>query len=325
VSRTPSLLVLGLCCLVAGSTAAQRTPAATVSGAPPSSSVLDPIDTSGVLDLRSASITQSASHLVWRFATRGAFLVSGLAAQKHRTACLQIGPRGLPAKAVRLCLTGRRGAQALYRSPVVPGGPPARFVTAWVSRPDLKTAVVGFAYTGAALVPGSVSWSVSIVWLGGSGCTLVHLCHDRAPDTGTVLGRIDHYRVSSCVAAGPSVRFSGPTAGRMIALTFDDGPTTYTTQILAVLNSHGAHATFFDIGRQAAAGASAERAVLASGDMLGNHTWSHPLLTARNVRTSWSRRRPRSAPPPASRRVSCARRTARPRRRSYRMRGRLAC
>ena len=39
-----------------------------------------------------------------------------------------------------------------------------------------------------------------------------------------------------------------PPSTRMIALTFDDGPPTYTQQVLDILNTYNVDATFFGIG-----------------------------------------------------------------------------
>ena len=47
---------------------------------------------------------------------------------------------------------------------------------------------------------------------------------------------------------------SGPSDERVVALTFDDGPNPpYTNEILDVLGSERVHATFFVVGRAAAA------------------------------------------------------------------------
>ncbi len=66
-----------------------------------------------------------------------------------------------------------------------------------------------------------------------------------------------------------------------LALTFDDGPNPpYTSNILAILRQFGIKATFFCIGRQVAAHPELVRQEEAAGDTIGNHTWSHPFLTA---------------------------------------------
>jgi len=79
----------------------------------------------------------------------------------------------------------------------------------------------------------------------------------------------------------------------MVALTFDDGPTTERLDtLLAVLESRGVHATFFVTGRELAAAPDAGRRLVAAGHELGNHTWSHPrmvLMSQATVRSEIER------------------------------------
>ena len=64
-----------------------------------------------------------------------------------------------------------------------------------------------------------------------------------------------------------------------IALTFDDGPSPYyTPQILAILQQYNVKATFFCIGRQVARYPDLVRQEYNDGNLIGNHTWSHPNL-----------------------------------------------
>jgi cellulose synthase/poly-beta-1,6-N-acetylglucosamine synthase-like glycosyltransferase/peptidoglycan/xylan/chitin deacetylase (PgdA/CDA1 family) len=63
---------------------------------------------------------------------------------------------------------------------------------------------------------------------------------------------------------------------RTIALTFDDGPDPrYTPQILDVLARHHAHATFFQIGSKVNEYPEISRRVLAAGNEIGSHTFTH--------------------------------------------------
>jgi peptidoglycan-N-acetylglucosamine deacetylase len=69
-----------------------------------------------------------------------------------------------------------------------------------------------------------------------------------------------------------------------IALTFDDGPQPFfTPQILAVLQRFGVKATFFCIGRQVAIYPDLVRQESADGDLVEDHTWSHPNLNGLNA------------------------------------------
>lgn len=63
----------------------------------------------------------------------------------------------------------------------------------------------------------------------------------------------------------------------VVALTFDDGPsTTQTPAILAILDSMHARATFFEEGRHVAGREELMRQILALGDEIGNHSYHHP-------------------------------------------------
>lgn len=70
------------------------------------------------------------------------------------------------------------------------------------------------------------------------------------------------------------------TDEKVVALTFDDGPTPdYTEGVLAVLREKGVRATFFLIGQEAEANPDETRAIAADGHELGNHTYTHPDMT----------------------------------------------
>src|SRR3569832_2035335 len=63
-----------------------------------------------------------------------------------------------------------------------------------------------------------------------------------------------------------------------IALTFDDGPSEGTGQLLEVLERYGVPATFFQCGANVDRLPAAAREAAAAGHEIGNHTYSHPLL-----------------------------------------------
>lgn len=64
-----------------------------------------------------------------------------------------------------------------------------------------------------------------------------------------------------------------------IALTFDDGPSAYTSGLLDALQAANVHATFFMVGREIAAHVDDVTRAAALGNEIGNHTWSHADLT----------------------------------------------
>ncbi len=73
---------------------------------------------------------------------------------------------------------------------------------------------------------------------------------------------------------------AGGTHGNEVALTFDDGPGPYTQQLVSVLNKYGVHATFFAIGEEERYFSPGTSLELRSGDVVGDHTETHPMLAA---------------------------------------------
>jgi peptidoglycan/xylan/chitin deacetylase (PgdA/CDA1 family) len=85
---------------------------------------------------------------------------------------------------------------------------------------------------------------------------------------------IDHVR-----SYAPGVT-SGGTRGNEVALTFDDGPGPYTKQLVEELNRLGVKATFFAIGEEERYFASGTQLELRSGDVVEDHTETHPMMAA---------------------------------------------
>lgn len=72
------------------------------------------------------------------------------------------------------------------------------------------------------------------------------------------------------------VYYGENTKNKVIALTFDDGPNEpYTSQILDILSSYGLKATFFVIGENVQRDPISAEKIMADGDVLGNHSYSH--------------------------------------------------
>ena len=75
-----------------------------------------------------------------------------------------------------------------------------------------------------------------------------------------------------------------PLHAKELVLTFDDGPWPGTTpKVLNALKSECVRATFFLLGRNAAAHPQVARRALADGHSVGHHSYSHPLLDRMSV------------------------------------------
>lgn len=67
----------------------------------------------------------------------------------------------------------------------------------------------------------------------------------------------------------------GPLNRQQIALTFDDGPTEMTAEILAILRRHSVAATFFCIGQRVTQRPDIVRQAQVQGHIIANHSFSH--------------------------------------------------
>ena len=95
---------------------------------------------------------------------------------------------------------------------------------------------------------------------------------------------------STCLGAN-LVRLPAAAVQRgEVALTIDDGPDPEVTpQVLAILAQHGVHATFFCIGKRAAAQPELCRRMLAAGHRIENHGARHPTLLSLSGPAGWRR------------------------------------
>ena len=85
---------------------------------------------------------------------------------------------------------------------------------------------------------------------------------------------------SAYTSAGVFIKVeSVPTEETLVAMTFDDGPTSeITPKLLDTLKETGAKATFFVVGAKAVEQPDLLRRMVAEGHEVGNHTYSHRNL-----------------------------------------------
>ena len=145
-------------------------------------------------------------------------------------------------------------------------------------------------------------------------------CAQAVPDSGTPLrvstpralsGPLEPAPLSALVLNDASVRqcrvydgvriIAQPMQENLCALSFDDGPSANTPQILDILAAHNIPATFFVLGRNAEHRPDLVQRIHDEGHEIGIHTYSHPNLRHLNL----------AAQSEQIGRASCARRTVR--------------
>lgn len=118
---------------------------------------------------------------------------------------------------------------------------------------------------------------------------LIFCCLATAPAVAQDCGP-EKLGVSRTVTIGAPVHLGLKTYPQTLALddhevvlTFDDGPAATTPQVLDALKSQCAKATFFLIGRNAAAMPALARREILEGHSVGSHSFSHPEKTLRGL------------------------------------------
>ncbi len=100
-----------------------------------------------------------------------------------------------------------------------------------------------------------------------------------------LLGYAIYHGFLACGVLHPRSRLFGPnrsrlpTADRVVALTFDDGPhPEVTPRVLEILRERGVRATFFLIGKHVERHPEIVRRIVADGHALGCHSYEHSYL-----------------------------------------------
>lgn len=75
------------------------------------------------------------------------------------------------------------------------------------------------------------------------------------------------------------------TSQKVIALTLDDGPNEKIDTVLAILKKNHVKATFFPIGNLMEKDLSPIRKIIKAGHELGNHSYTHRILSLRSYET----------------------------------------
>ncbi|MGI9020742.1 MAG: polysaccharide deacetylase family protein [Solirubrobacterales bacterium] len=262
----------------------------------------------GPLDLRKASVNQKRGTLRFSMATAGRWGVAQLQPRPHfdpakpqSYLCLQYGQdtrlfrycMARPDEADRTVMIGGRVNDAgdVHQYDRLPG--------AKVRRPGPRSAQVFVSYKSAGLKVGRYRWRLRSGWGDAScapapepdpvppppkredtepekrGTAELHPCTDVAPNSGSYGARVIMPRRVGCTRDEDMFNAHGPNGKKRIALTFDDGPSSYTSQVISILDRHQVNGTFFVVGENIGGRTSLLRRMMGGGHEIGNHSLHH--------------------------------------------------
>jgi peptidoglycan/xylan/chitin deacetylase (PgdA/CDA1 family) len=227
-------------------------------------------------DLIEAGISQAGDRLILTVNTARPLPLARLdrlPASGHATRFLCFSLRALHRRGTKeLCAGGRSHAHlrvgvTLFNAAGKAVG--SRTVAARVTRPSPSKLAVALPPARAGLAPHRYRWRVVE---SRGGCSS---CEASLPSSGARLFRLRPVRVVGCTGGGDGLVTNGPRGHRVVALTFDDGPSPYTEAFADVLRDEHVHATFFEIGQEIAGREATMRRLLREGNEIGNHTTHH--------------------------------------------------
>lgn len=261
--------------------------------------ISDGADSAGPLDVAGARLLQSHRSLIFRLHTRGEWRPGALARHptpgdpNERFACLIIH-KVSAARKVQLCF-GKPGTGKHSRLgfSILKSGEPRhrKLIDARVVSLGAGRFEAAFRPQGAGLDPGRYRWRSVSQWSGPQCLPDPPLpCKDRAPDGRDARFRLLPVQPVRCRASGPNPVFHGSRRRKEVALTFDDGPSDYTPEILSVLRRKNARGTFFELGDQLAGREHIARSLVKSGQELANHSLRHEYKPSYASMASTSRR-----------------------------------
>jgi peptidoglycan/xylan/chitin deacetylase (PgdA/CDA1 family) len=242
------------------------------------------------LQIADGSLNQDGQQLVWSVRLAVPFS-PGVLARSHRSLCLLIERAASGSATGQVCVAGpaRRSTKPRleYMQITRAGVGPAHPIEAMVTRTSSLDLVATFLPAEIGVDYRPLRWQVAST-LGAAACGSATAsqpaCVSLFPAEPELL-KLHIPKLIGCEPDGPSLVRQGSLDVREVALTFDDGPWSDPppAAFLNVLERKHAVATFFEIGRQIPGYDPAgryERRMLADGDMIGDHSWSHPDVAA---------------------------------------------
>jgi peptidoglycan-N-acetylglucosamine deacetylase len=230
-------------------------------------------------DLQRAALSQSGRDLVFTVRTASPVRLAKLdrlpAANGSGSPylCLALSRAGR-AGGRRVCLGGeakahrRVGLESLNAAGEITG---RSTFAARVKRADSHKLAVALLPEAAGLGPHRYRWTV----LESRGGCAASGCEESLPAQGSRVYRLRPVRPVGCTGGTAGEFRYGSRSRKVVALTFDDGPSEFTDRFLDVLRDKHAHGTFFEIGQETAGREATMRRILREGDEIGDHTENH--------------------------------------------------
>ena len=212
---------------------------------------LDPqADVRGPLDLKSATASQNGPKLTMRWNTYTAFRFSSLG--NNRILCQRFRWDNKDRR--QICLVkNAQGIVIAYASSLDGTKLAKHKIPAKITRATLYDATMQIKGADLRLPVRYMTVKAFSHWSPEGPCPEGVTCRDYYPDANTLPFRWRAWALASCTAKSPYLRYSGPTSPRRVAISFDDGPSNFTGQVMEAIRPYDGKITFFVIGQNVTA------------------------------------------------------------------------
>jgi peptidoglycan-N-acetylglucosamine deacetylase len=224
-----------------------------------------------------ATFSQDGQQLVWHVQLGHRFAPAALA-KDGRSLCLLVERASNGHVTGTLCVEPARNGRSSVLAYQKSGQAHSTTIDATIARTGGDDLIARFAPNQIGNSFTNVRWQV-LNGLRPPACTPPQPnpfgCTTLFPSK-PALTKLHTPKLAGCVPSGPPFVSHGPRDRHVVALTFDDGPWPDTPQFLDILEHNHINATFFQIGEQVSTyGRAVDNRMLADGDIIGDHTWSH--------------------------------------------------
>lgn len=230
-----------------------------------------------------AELSQAGRSLIFQLRTDRQIALSSLERQpdlerpRARYLCFEM-VRGGTRLISRLCVGGKKKSH--HRLGITRANRAGKVyskdtIAATLKRSGKRKIVFKIDPRDARLKPAVYSWRVVE---SDGGCEAGEDdCRTAFPAARSSRYRLKEVEIVGCTGGNGQFVTHGPRNHKRIALTFDDGPSSYTDDVLAILKRHDVKSTFFQIGQEVQRYPSDARRILAEGHELANHSTHHGM------------------------------------------------
>lgn len=253
-------------------------------GVAPAKPVTDANDVAGPLDITRAEITQQGKDAIIEVRTSGEWGTPDLDGSPDTLdvgssyVCVEVKQGGDTSRiCIRHKLDGAEGNEMVVSKLNDAGLAVSKHkIESKLTRPNTRSFIAQAPLETFGFTAAKYNWRAATSYAGLPDCDPT-ACTDLAPDARWLKREFIEPYVEACKPRNKGLVLNGSRKHKRVALTFDDGPSSYTSSVMKILRDRKVKGTFFVIGEQVPSGAKLLRKMVRQGFEIGNHSLHHEM------------------------------------------------